>query len=278
MVGNPYGPLLPAGTSCDRLARGPARAGGRGRFRHRPGRPRRLSRGGRPRGRARARRGQVRRARGSCRTSRSSRGRHHPRRPTTKPSPRPSTRSAASTSLVSCVGIFDFYRGLGDIDAGRPRRRVRRDVRVNVKSHLHAVKAAAARAARAAGARSCSPSRPRRTTRAAAACSTWPRSSPSAGWSPPWPTSWHRRSGSTASPRAAPCTPTCAEPRSLGLDDQRLDDGPDRAAELAARVPLQVALPARTTRGATSSSPRSGPGASPATWCTPTAGWGPGDE
>jgi NAD(P)-dependent dehydrogenase (short-subunit alcohol dehydrogenase family) len=31
-------------------------------------------------------------------------------------------------------------------------------------------------------------------------------------------------------------------PRTLGLDDRRLGDAPDRAAELAARTPLHVAL------------------------------------
>ena len=31
-------------------------------------------------------------------------------------------------TLVNCVGIFDFYRGISDIDAEGPARRVRRDV------------------------------------------------------------------------------------------------------------------------------------------------------
>ncbi len=31
-------------------------------------------------------------------------------------------------TLVNCVGVFDFYRGMGDIDADDASRRVRRDV------------------------------------------------------------------------------------------------------------------------------------------------------
>jgi len=68
--------------------------------------------------------------------------------------------------LVSCVGVFDFYRGLGELDAEPDRQRLRRDVRGDVKSYLHSVKAAlpALRASRVGW---CSPSRRRRTTRGA---------------------------------------------------------------------------------------------------------------
>lgn len=44
--------------------------------------------------------------------------------------------------LVSCVGIFDFYRGIGDIDADHIDDSFDEMFRVNVKSHLHSVKAA----------------------------------------------------------------------------------------------------------------------------------------
>ncbi|WOP17421.1 3-(cis-5,6-dihydroxycyclohexa-1,3-dien-1-yl)propanoate dehydrogenase [Raineyella sp. LH-20] len=44
--------------------------------------------------------------------------------------------------LVNCVGIFDFYRGLGDLDADLLDDAFAEMFSVNVKSHLHAVKAA----------------------------------------------------------------------------------------------------------------------------------------
>ncbi|MCD1268477.1 3-(cis-5,6-dihydroxycyclohexa-1,3-dien-1-yl)propanoate dehydrogenase [Microbacterium sp. MEC084] len=44
--------------------------------------------------------------------------------------------------LVSCVGIFDFYRGISDIDADQIDASFDEMFRVNVKSQLHAVKAA----------------------------------------------------------------------------------------------------------------------------------------
>lgn len=44
--------------------------------------------------------------------------------------------------LVSCVGIFDFYRGLGELDADVIDRAFDEMFAVNVKSHLHSVKAA----------------------------------------------------------------------------------------------------------------------------------------
>ncbi|WP_028920951.1 3-(cis-5,6-dihydroxycyclohexa-1,3-dien-1-yl)propanoate dehydrogenase [Pseudonocardia acaciae] len=54
--------------------------------------------------------------------------------------------------LVSCVGIFDFYRGLGELDADVIDRAFDEMFAVNVKSHLHSVKAAlpALRASRGA--------------------------------------------------------------------------------------------------------------------------------
>ena len=44
--------------------------------------------------------------------------------------------------LVNCVGVFDFYRGSGDLDADLLDEAFDEMFRVNVKSHLHAVKAA----------------------------------------------------------------------------------------------------------------------------------------
>jgi NAD(P)-dependent dehydrogenase (short-subunit alcohol dehydrogenase family) len=44
--------------------------------------------------------------------------------------------------LVSCPGIFDFYRGLSDLDADLVDDAFTEMFAVNVKTHLHAVKAA----------------------------------------------------------------------------------------------------------------------------------------
>jgi phthalate 3,4-cis-dihydrodiol dehydrogenase len=44
--------------------------------------------------------------------------------------------------LVNCVGIFDFYRGISDLDADLLDDAFDEMFTVNVKSHLHAVKAA----------------------------------------------------------------------------------------------------------------------------------------
>lgn len=44
--------------------------------------------------------------------------------------------------LVSCAGIFDYYRGLSDLDAGLLDEAFEEMFTVNVKTHLHAVKAA----------------------------------------------------------------------------------------------------------------------------------------
>ncbi|MFI6698631.1 3-(cis-5,6-dihydroxycyclohexa-1,3-dien-1-yl)propanoate dehydrogenase [Streptomyces sp. NPDC050509] len=44
--------------------------------------------------------------------------------------------------LVNCVGVFDFYQGLGELDADRIDDAFAEMFAVNVKSHLHSVKAA----------------------------------------------------------------------------------------------------------------------------------------
>lgn len=44
--------------------------------------------------------------------------------------------------LVNCVGVFDFYRGISDLDADLVDDAFEEMFAVNVKSHLHAVKAA----------------------------------------------------------------------------------------------------------------------------------------
>src|SRR5246127_4667426 len=45
-------------------------------------------------------------------------------------------------TLVNCVGIFDFYKGIGDIDAGDLSAAFDEMFRTNVLSHLQSVKAA----------------------------------------------------------------------------------------------------------------------------------------
>jgi NAD(P)-dependent dehydrogenase (short-subunit alcohol dehydrogenase family) len=44
--------------------------------------------------------------------------------------------------LVNCVGVFDFYRGISELDADLVDGAFEEIFAVNVKSHLHAVKAA----------------------------------------------------------------------------------------------------------------------------------------
>jgi len=95
--------------------------------------------------------------------------------------------------LVNCVGIFDFYRGLGELDADLIDVAFDEMFRTNVKSHLHSVRAAlpALRAAKTAE------STPvvllTESTSAYYAgrggFSTCRRSSPCAASSPHWPTS-----------------------------------------------------------------------------------------
>jgi NAD(P)-dependent dehydrogenase (short-subunit alcohol dehydrogenase family) len=45
-------------------------------------------------------------------------------------------------ALVNCVGVFDFYRGIGEIDADRIDAAFDEMFATNVKSQIHAVKAA----------------------------------------------------------------------------------------------------------------------------------------
>lgn len=144
--------------------------------------------------------------------------------------------------LVNCVGIFDFYRGLGDLDAGLIDDAFDEMFSVNVKSHLHAVKAALP-ALRRSGAGSVvltestsayypgrggvlyvSSKFAVRGLVTALACELAPEI---------------RVNG------VAPGGTLNTDLRglnALGLGDRRLDDAPGRAAELAGRVPLGVAL------------------------------------
>lgn len=145
-------------------------------------------------------------------------------------------------SLVNCVGVFDFYRGVTDIDADDLSPAFDEMFRTNVLSHLQSVKAAVPALQAQAGssivlAESTSSFYPGRggvlyvsskfAVRglvAALAHELAPRIRVN-GVAP----------GGTLNTDLRGLT-------SLGLDAQRLDDAPDRATDLAARTPLNVAL------------------------------------
>ena len=143
--------------------------------------------------------------------------------------------------LVNCVGIFDFYRGIGELDADRIDEAFDEIYRVNVKSHLHAVKAALPALRESRGSiiltESTSAYYPGRggvlyvSTKFAVRGLVIAMA--------------HELAPEIRVNGVAPGGTLNTDLRglgSLGLDDRRLDDTPGRAAELAARVPLRVAL------------------------------------
>jgi NAD(P)-dependent dehydrogenase (short-subunit alcohol dehydrogenase family) len=143
--------------------------------------------------------------------------------------------------LVNCVGIFDFYRGIGELDADRIDDAFDEIYRVNVKSHLHAVKAALPALRESRGSiiltESTSAYYPGRggvlyvSTKHAVRGLVIAMA--------------HELAPEIRVNGVAPGGTLNTDLRglgSLGLDDRRLDDTPGRAAELAARVPLHVAL------------------------------------
>lgn len=143
--------------------------------------------------------------------------------------------------LVNCVGIFDFYRGIGDLDADTIDSAFDEMFRTNVKSHLHSVKAALPALREGQG-----------TVILTESTSAY---YPGRGGVLYVPSKFAVRGLVTAlahelAPRirvngVAPGGTLNTDLRglgSLGLGDERLNDAPDRAAELSARVPLQVAL------------------------------------
>ncbi|HEV7825195.1 MAG TPA: 3-(cis-5,6-dihydroxycyclohexa-1,3-dien-1-yl)propanoate dehydrogenase [Mycobacteriales bacterium] len=143
--------------------------------------------------------------------------------------------------LVNCVGLFDFYRGLSELDAGVLDRAFDEMYAVNVKSHLHAVKAAlpALRAAKGAIVLTASTSAyyPGRGGVLYVSSKFAVRGLVTA--------LAHELAPDVRVNGVAPGGTLDTDlrgPRTLGLDDRRLGDAPDRAAELAARTPLHVAL------------------------------------
>lgn len=145
-------------------------------------------------------------------------------------------------TLVNCVGVFDFYRGIDDIDAGDLSAAFDEMFRTNVLSHLQSVKAAIPALRNGTG-----------------PCIVLTESTsayyPGRGGVLYVPSKFAVRGLVTAlahdlAPQVrvngvAPGGTLNTDLRglaSLGLDDVRLDDSPGRATDLAARTPLNVAL------------------------------------
>jgi NAD(P)-dependent dehydrogenase (short-subunit alcohol dehydrogenase family) len=143
--------------------------------------------------------------------------------------------------LVNCVGIFDFYRGIGELDADLIDAAFDEIYRVNVKSHLHAVKAALPALRESRGSivltESTSAYYPGRGGVLYVSSKFAVRGLVTA--------LAHELAPEIRVNGVAPggtLNTDLRGPDSLGLDGKRLDDTPGRAAELAGRVPLQVAL------------------------------------
>ncbi|MGB9227535.1 3-(cis-5,6-dihydroxycyclohexa-1,3-dien-1-yl)propanoate dehydrogenase [Mycobacterium sp.] len=145
-------------------------------------------------------------------------------------------------TLVNCVGIFDFYRGVGDIDTDDLSPAFDEMFRTNVLSHLQSVKAAVPALRAGSG-----PS----IVLTESTSSFYP-----ARGGVLYVSSKFAVRGLVAAlahelaPRirvngVAPGGTLHTDLRglaSLGLDDVRLDDTPNRARDMAARTPLNVAL------------------------------------
>lgn len=143
--------------------------------------------------------------------------------------------------LVNCVGVFDFYRGVEDLEADQIDVAFDEIFRTNVKSHLHSVKAAVPELRKSQG-----------TVVLTESTSAY---YPGRGGVLYVSTKFAVRGLVTALAHelapdirvngVAPGGTLNTDLRglgSLGLDSRRLDDTPNRADELAERVPLRVAL------------------------------------
>lgn len=145
-------------------------------------------------------------------------------------------------TLVNCVGIFDFYKGIGDIDADALATAFDEMFRTNVLSHLQSVKAALPALKAATGSsvvltESTSSYQPGRGGALYVSSKFAVRGLVS--------TLAHELAPAIRVNGVAPGGTLNTDLRglaSLGLDDVRLDDSPDRARDLAARTPLNVAL------------------------------------
>lgn len=143
--------------------------------------------------------------------------------------------------LVNCVGIFDFYRGISELDADLIDSAFDEIFQINVKSHIHSVKAALPALKKAGGSiiltESTSAYYAGRGGVLYIATKFAVRGLVTA--------LAHELAPEIRVNGVAPGGTLNTDLRglsSLGLSDIRLGDAPDRAANLAARTPLQVAL------------------------------------
>jgi len=143
--------------------------------------------------------------------------------------------------LVNCVGIFDFYRGIAELDPDRLDDAFTEMFAVNVKSHLHSVKAALPSLRASGGSivltESTSAYYPGRGGVLYVSSKFAVRGIVTA--------LAHELAPEVRVNGVAPGGTLNTDLRgldSLGLNSRRLDDTPGRAAELAGRVPLHVAL------------------------------------
>ncbi|MFF0447505.1 3-(cis-5,6-dihydroxycyclohexa-1,3-dien-1-yl)propanoate dehydrogenase [Streptomyces sp. NPDC004609] len=143
--------------------------------------------------------------------------------------------------LVNCVGVFDFYRGVAELDAEVIDRAFDDMFRVNVKSHLLSVKAALPHLRASRGCvlltESTSAYYPGRGGVLYVASKFAVRGLVTA--------LAHELAPEVRVNGVAPGGTLGTDLRGLpglGLEDRRLDDTPGRAEALAARTPLGVAL------------------------------------
>ena len=144
---------------------------------------------------------------------------------------------------MNCVGVFDFYKGLGEIGADDLPRAFDEMFRTNVLSHLQSVKAALP-ALRAGSS----------IVLTESASSFYPGRGGVLYVSSKFAVRGlvtalaHELAPDVRVNGVAPGGTLNTDLRglaSLGLDDVRLDDTPDRARDMAARNPLNVALDGR---------------------------------
>lgn len=148
-------------------------------------------------------------------------------------------------TLVNCVGVFDFYKGIADLDADGLAPAFDEIFRSNVLSHLHAVKAAVPALRAGTGSsitltESTSSFHPGRGGVLYVSSKFAVRGLVSA--------LAHELAPGVRVNGVAPggtLNTDLRGPSSLGLDAVRLDDTPNRARDLAARTPLNVALDGR---------------------------------
>jgi NAD(P)-dependent dehydrogenase (short-subunit alcohol dehydrogenase family) len=145
-------------------------------------------------------------------------------------------------TLVNCVGVFDFYQGINDIGSGELSPAFDEMFRSNVLSHLQSVKAAIP-ALRAAGGSS--------IVLAESASSFYPGRGGVLYVSSKFAVRGlvsslaHELAPDIRVNGVAPGGTLNTDLRglaALGQDEVRLDDTPNRARDMAARTPLNVAL------------------------------------